>query len=481
MRVAYVSPLPPQGSGIADYSAELLPRLAAQPGIEEIGLFVESGAPRPSDPRLQPFAVHALADLPQQLAAGRYHLPLYHLGNNHEFHTEIRAALLRTPGVTVLHEYVLHQLVRDACLRRGDLAGYREELRYAYGGTGEVLGRRLAEAGVPVDPWSFPLFERVVDRSRALIVHNRTTRDRVLRSRPLAKITVVPHHLSLEALGTEVPDRAGARAALGLPADGFLVASFGLITPAKRPAVLLDAFARFRQAHPQARLLLVGEVSPYLDLDGLLEPERRAGVTVVGRTSLREFLLYMLAADVAVNLRHPSSGETSGTLMRLLGLGTPVIVTNEGSFSEIPDGCAAKVDLDEYEVPLLVAYLERLAADPELRRMIGNAARHHLATHHTLDGSARAYAQVLAETLASGDQAFVAAPPLLDDPVGDLLAELVGEVATAAHDLGVTERDDDLLRGVAEVVDDLGLEPRPAAGGAVEGGPAPRDGRDQPR
>src|SRR5688572_17791224 len=169
----------------------------------------------------------------------------------------------------------------------------------------------------------------------------------------------------------------------------------------------------------------------------------------------------MLAADVAVNLRHPSSGETSGTLMRLLGLGTPVIVTNDGSFAEIPDGCAAKVDLDEFEVPLLVAYLERLAADPDLRRMMGNSARAHLAAHHTLEGSARAYARVLADTMAAGDRPFVAAPPLLAEPDPDLLSDLVREVSTAAHDLGVTERDDDLLRGVAGVMEDLGLEPRP--------------------
>jgi glycosyltransferase involved in cell wall biosynthesis len=457
MRLAYVSPLPPVASGIADYSAELLPRLAARPEIAEIGLFVESGAPRPADPRLASFAVHPLASLARQLADGRFDLPLFHLGNNHEFHTEIRAALLAISGVTVLHEFVLHQLVRDACLRRGDLAGYCEELRYAYGRTGEMVGRRLAESGVPVDPWSFPLFERVVDASRALIVHNETTKRRVLESRPLARLTVVPHHLSLDALGADLPTPAAARAELGLPGDAFLVATFGLVTPSKRPAVLLEAFARLRATQSRARLLLVGEVSPYLDLEALLRPQWAAGVTVVGRTDLREFLLYMLAADVAVNLRHPSAGETSGTLMRLLGLGKAVVVTNEGSFAEIPDGCAAKVDLDEYEVPLLAATLERLAADPELRREMGANARRHMRAHHTLDGAAAAYAKVLADTLAHHHQAFAAAPPLLAGRGDDILSELVHEVAIAAHDLGVTEVDDDLLAAVAGVVDDVGL------------------------
>ncbi len=464
MRIAYVSPLPPQGSGIADYSAELLPRLAAQPEIDEIGLFVERGAPRLDDPRLAPFEVCPLASLGRQLAAGRFDLPLYHVGNNHEFHSEIRAALLDSPGVTVLHEFVLHQLVRDACLRRGDLEAYLEELRYAYGRTGVMLGRRLAEAGVPVDPWSFPLFERVVDRSRSLIVHNETTRRRVLQSRPLTRIAVVPHHLSLEALGPELPEPAAARRALGLPTDAFVVATFGLITPSKRPAVLLDAFARLRQARPEARLLLVGEVSPHFDLGAQLRTDRAPGVTVVGRTDLREFLLHMLAADVSVNLRHPSAGETSGTLMRLLGLGKTVIVSNEGSFAEIPVGCAAKVDLDEYEVPHLATLLERFASDPELGRRMGESARHHMAVHHTLEGSAQAYARVLTQTLASGEQPFVAASPLLRCRDDEVLSELLSEVATAAHDLGVTEMDDDILQDVSMLVCELGLDPRLAPG-----------------
>ena len=93
----------------------------------------------------------------------------------------------------------------------------------------------------------------------------------------------MPHHLSLGALAgmTDLP-AGGLRAALGLPADAFLVASFGFITPAKRLDVALRAFARLRREVPNALYLLVGEVSPHYDFASVLTPALAAGVVPVG-------------------------------------------------------------------------------------------------------------------------------------------------------------------------------------------------------
>ena len=254
---------------------------------------------------------------------------------------------------------------------------------------------------------------------------------------------------------TDLP-AGGLRAALGLPADAFLVASFGFITPAKRLDVALRAFARLRREVPNALYLLVGEVSPHYDFASVLTPGLAAGVVPVGRTGLAGLLRYMAAVDVAVNLRYPSAGETSGTLIRLLGLGKPVVVSNTGAFAEIPDGCCAKVDLDATEEELLTTYLLALARDPALRRRLGENARRHVAAHHTLAGSARAYADFVRETVASRPALPRAVPPLAPYPPEDVLADLAGAVAAAAVDLGMGEADDDLLRELAAMLVDLG-------------------------
>lgn len=451
MRVAWYSPLPPQKSGIADYSAELLPHLAEHCEIE---LIVDEGF-RPEGDLAARFSVQSHRALPRLLAEGRFDAVLYQLGNNREYHAGIYRSLLEHPGVVVLHEYVIHHLVRDLTLFAGDPQGYVREMRYAYGRTGEAAARRCLATGVPLGPWSYPLFERVVDASRGVIVHNRCTRDRVLASRPLTRIATVPHHLSLDSAS---PDPAEARAALRIEPEAFTVATFGFLTAAKRPGVLLRAFARLRRELPHARLFIVGEVSPHYDFERDFTAGLREGVTVTGRLDLGRFLLYMAACNVAVNLRHPTSGETSGTVIRLLGLGKPLIVNDTGAFSEIPDDCCAKVPLDDSEEELLLAYLRLLAHDEPLRRRMSENARRHMAGHHTLAGSARGYAEFLRTIVETGAQPFQAVPPLTEYPREDLLSDLVREVTAEMADLGVGEKDEDLLREVATALVELDLD-----------------------
>jgi len=451
MRIAYHSPLPPMRSGIADYSAELLPHLA---GHCEIELILDEGFQ--AAPELAGFPVHGVRALPGLIERGRFDAVLYQLGNNRDYHAAIYRTLLAHPGVVVLHEPVLHHLVRDLTLYAGDAEAYVGEMRYAYGRTGEAMARRCLATGVPLDPWSYPLFERVVDASRGLIVHNRFTRDRVRAARPLSPLAVVPHHLSLGPLPETAPEPA--RAALGIPPQTLAVATFGFLTAAKRPAVLLRAFARLRAEVPQARLYIVGEVSPHLDFAAIFTPELRPGVTVTGRLELDRFLSYMQACDVAVNLRHPTAGETSGTVIRLLGLGKPLIVNDTGAFAEIPDDCCAKVGLDDAEEELILAYLRRLAADEPLRRRMGENARRHAESHHSLAGSARGYAELLRQTVETRAQPFRAVPPLAPYPADDLLSDLVRDVTAEMVDLGVEEADDDLLRDIAAAVVELDLD-----------------------
>jgi glycosyltransferase involved in cell wall biosynthesis len=456
-RVAYVSPLPPQTSGIADYSAELLPALAEHLDLE---LAVDDGVEPAGS--LGALPRRRSRELGAVIAAGRYEAALYQLGNNPDFHAAAYRALLAqpraTPAVVVLHEVVLHHLVRDMALRAGEPDAYVEALRWCYGRTGEALGRRAVGSGVPLDPFRYPLFERAVDASAAVIVPNLTIRDRVLRSRPQARVAVVPHAVSFQ--GLEPPSPAGAREALGIATDDFVVSTFGFLTEAKRVPVLLRAFARLRAELPAARrartrLVLAGEVSPHYHFDfagsGLMD-----GVEITGRLELDRFVLHLAACDVAVNLRHPTAGETSGVLVRLLGLGKPVVVTRAGAFAEIPDGCCAKVPVGEDEEELLLAVLRALADDPELRRAMGEAGRRHVAGR-TPAAAAAAYADVVRRAVDERWTAPLSPPPLAPYPPHDLLAELVRRTAADLVDLGAAD-DGEALTPIAAAMVGLGLD-----------------------
>ena len=110
----------------------------------------------------------------------------------------------------------------------------------------------------------------------------------------------------------------------------------------------------------------------------------------------------MAACDVHVNLRSPTMGETSGTAIRALALGKPLVVSDVGWFSELPDEVALKVPVDDHEVETLAAALELLASRPDVRAAMGEAARELARREHDLDRVADLYVAAFEQAAGGG-------------------------------------------------------------------------------
>lgn len=454
MNLAFASPLPPAASGIADYSAELLPALAATGA--RLTLYYEGGE-QPAEPLRSLFRCRPIGELTAH--AAEHEAIVYQLGNSAPHHAGIFRAALEIPGIVVLHEYMLHHLVSALTIGIGDGDSYVEELRYAAGETGRRAGQRLLDTHHPIDLWRFPLFERIVDRSRGVMVHSQFAARRIRASRAAAAVEVVPFPVDLAALpGATEEARRAARAELGVEAGALLVGTFGLVTPHKRLAPTLGAFAELRRRRPLAELWICGEVSPHFDLAGLLREKGGEGVRVTGRMPLDEFHAAMRACDVAVNLRHPTGGETSASLLRLLGTGVPTIATDTGSFAEIPDGAVVKLAIDDCEEALLVELLLRLADDPRLRAGIGREARRYVSERHEVGVAARVHRAAI-ERLAAAPEPGLSPAPLAASRAEDPRIGIVSALAGAAVDLGRDETDLELLASLSAAVTDLGWSP----------------------
>ncbi|MEM7048816.1 MAG: glycosyltransferase family 4 protein [Acidobacteriota bacterium] len=457
MRVAYLSPLPPRPSGIADYSAELLPELARRWAVD---VYTEADY-RPAAPWEE---APSVAEFRRR--AGDYDAVVYQIGNHPHFHGALYDCALEIPGTVVLHEVVLHHMVRERTVVAGNIAAYLETLRYCCGPTGYRLGRRMVTSGLPVDPFRYPLFERLVDRSRGVIVHSEAARRRILASRPAAAVEVVRQHFHLrpEETAGEAGGKAGARQQLDLDPDTLVVATFGFLSRPKRIEICLRAFQRLRRAHPEALFVLAGDADPQLDLDRLLAGELGCGVRWLGRTPMADFQRWMRAADIALNLRHPTAGETSAALMRLLALGKAVVVSDGGSFAEIPEGCCFKVEPGAGEVELIARALVLLAADRDLRRRLGRNARRYMAEAHTVGHAADAYGTALERFGSRPAAPFRPRPPLLSYPVADLDSEWFERIGRHLADLGIEEGQEDLIAGVCEHLVELGARAEPEVG-----------------
>src|SRR5206468_10875072 len=130
------------------------------------------------------------------------------------------------------------------------------------------------------------------------------------------------------------------------------------------------AFAAVRRRHPNAKRLLVGSASARFDTSRLVGE----GVARIDYVDERRLWSLMAACDACVSLRAPTMGETSGSAIRALSLGRPLVVSGIGWFSELPDDVALKVPVGAGEIPALAAALDMLAESDELQQTMSDAA-----------------------------------------------------------------------------------------------------------
>jgi len=408
VKVAYFSPMPPEPSGIADYSALLVPALRERVEVD----VVQRGKKRP--PR-------------------GTDLCLYHVGNNPEAHGWIVDVLRRRPGVVVLHDFVLHHLVAGLTVGRGDGHGYLDAMEREHGVVGRLLAHGVLDKRIPPlwenRPQDFPLAGEVLGHASGLVVHSRYVLGRAREAGYTGRIWVVAH--PAWPVPRIAPERVG-----GAPVFGV----FGNVNQSKRVPQLLEAFARVREEHPDATLLLVGATAPNFDLDRRLQRLGLDGAGVIRHDRVDEGRLWalMAACDAVVSLRSPTMGETSGVAIRALSLGKPLVVSANGWFAELPPDVALKVPVDDREADTLTAALELLASRPDVRAAMGERATVLAQRDHDLGRIAELYAAACEEAAGGG-------------PVDDAVArEVSSAAALAGIEPGSTEAAE-LARRMAEV------------------------------
>jgi len=352
MKIAYLSPLPPSRSGIASYSAILLPALREYFEITAVVDQKETG-------RLRRVAVIKFEEYRKRRES--FDGAIYQLGNN-PFHEFIYREAMERPGVVVLHDVVLHHLLVEMTLARGDVEGFVEVMRRNHGEAGAAWARaRAAGLHHELSNFLFPASMELANRSKGVIVHNQFARETLLSFGVTTPIDVVGHPFQWQA---RTADRVAIRNELGIDASQRVIGMFGFVTEAKRPAAVMEAFAAAYKVNPKLKLLIVGEPAPNVDIPELA---RRFGVPdgalrTTGFVGDDDFDRYLSAVDAVVNLRYPTAGETSGAIVHILAAGKPVAVNDYAQFAELPDEVATKISFENEQAALQKFMLEAVAS-----------------------------------------------------------------------------------------------------------------------
>lgn len=378
--LAYVSPMPPSKSGIAQYSAELLPSFLE---LYEVTIISDGSGDRrwwaPLDiPVRSPSWLRA--------NAARFDRVLYHFGNS-EFHAHMFDLLEAVPGVVVLHDFFLTGILNhlDHQGREGMLAS----ALHASHGYGPLALRSTA-------PWDvierYPANYAVLTGALGTILHSMSAKDLggVHYGQGVAdSLHVVP----LAQGRVQTPARDEARATLGLTLEDFLVCSFGMVHDRKHSEVLVRAWRQFVESLGNAtkvrpRLVLVG--SAQSEYERRLREIAGGDITVTGWASESDYSAYLAAADVAVQLRGENRGESSRSVLECMIAGLPTIVSSVGSFRELPDDTVVKVSRED-EAGAVARAMSRLFVDPGFRRELSSAARDYVTSVHLPEKVATQY------------------------------------------------------------------------------------------
>ena len=338
-----------------------------------------------------------------------YDLAVYNMGDHLPHHRDIWLASQATPGITILHDFVMHHFFAGYyVMERNSPEEYRAAMVRLYG----EAGRDAAEGAV----WEsgrvmeFPFFEDAVRRAHAVIVHSDFLRDKVA--------VRFPGPVRKLALAYQCPGAARAGKTADVPAGSVLLLTVGHVNANKRIEAVLDVLASDRGLCAKVVYAVAGECDKRCrKMLAALIRERglEDNVRLLGRLPDDRLQTWIARADIFVNLRYPAMEGGSASLVEEMLAGKPVIVTHTGVYSEVPDGCVLKVR-PEHEAEDLGAALRSLVADPAARKTLGARARRYAAEEFRADRYAEGFLEFAREVLD--------AKPLLEvtDRMADRLA-----------------------------------------------------------
>jgi len=384
-KVAWVSPFPPQRSGIANYSYWLIQTLSSHLDID---LYYDH---QPPSMELQDqFDTFPLGDFAKRFKS--YDEVIYHLGNNSVFHKEIYKLAWNFPGTVVLHDYNLRAFMREAFHHKSDDQFYRWALANGDDEEGNKGLQGLLHRLIPATVTS-PMSHAVVNRSRKAIVHHRWVRDQFADGR---HIEVIPHFAKLNCRPT--PEQIkNFKNKFAIRPGHFVLSCLGFINSNKLPNLQIQVVKRLIEDGYPVQMVFAGEPAPDVEpvVSEIRSGKHREDIIFTGYLEEQEYFSAIFASDIVVNLRNPSMGEASGTLMHALAAAKPTIVSDINQYREFPDKVCWKVVHDGNQADVLYEYLRTMLWDRSLRIAISQNASNYVRNVLDLDKVVARWLQVI--------------------------------------------------------------------------------------
>ncbi len=345
--IAFLTPFPPQRSGVADYTARSLESLR-EFAIVDVFTDADSTAQDRSIRRRLP-----ISDFPYAL--GRYDRIVSVAGNSH-YHIRILELLQRYGGACIQHD---NRLVELYWLWKGPI----EFTRMASRALGRPVSIEEGARWITSPHLAASLFfDDLVRIADPLIVHSRGIQryaERQYGIRPEYLPFCVYRHFGQGEL--EPQAREEARRRLGIAPGKVVIASFGYVHPLKAPLECVRAVEHLRSWGIDADLYFVGPFEGQVG-ETIRELARQIGVEEFVHTAEQwvddeTYRSFLAGADFGIQLRTHGFGGLSGALMDCISAGLRTVANED--LAAAMDGPAYIMSVPDLLDPALIA--ERIA------------------------------------------------------------------------------------------------------------------------
>ena len=370
MRINWFSPLPPARTEVANYTARLVPILSRH---AELKLWTDQPARDLNSDLGAHVRQFSTESLPWE-ELNRADMNVYHLGNNARWHSGIWQLSRQAPGLLVLHETRLPELLASDSSN----ASVRGTKSAPKTGSATAAARYV----LPV--------ELSTRDPLGVVVHDRDAFDRLHESESVSVLYApLPH-----ASQVPCPD-AAAHTARYAAAGRCRLILFGHIGPNRRLKSVLRALAGFPARH-RFQLDIYGDLSQRDEvLDLITELSIEPLVRIHGLVPEETLGRALQRAHLAINLRDPTMGEASAAQLRIWDHALPSLVTPDGWYARLPADAVGFVR-PESETEDLHAAFRAFLNDPARFAAQGLAGRRALEASH----DSRTYAESLVEFAA---------------------------------------------------------------------------------
>ncbi|GHD78499.1 hypothetical protein GCM10011419_20640 [Vogesella fluminis] len=352
--LALFSPLPPDRSGIADYTMELIPELLVYYRVviisdKIIDINNREGGYEIRDTQWFKYNYKDIDRVLYKIGNSHYHFPMFDLLNDY-------------PGVVVMHDVILSDAMLEYTNRIGvnqeailyQSHGYKSLIDLKFGGLKNVLGK-------------YACSDKVIKNSFGAIIHSDFAKNKLSENygkdicNNIKVVPFLPRRLNL-------PSRTSARNRLNIPESEWVVCCFGFLGPTKMNKELIEVWNNsFFSLSDGCCLVFVGSM-PSGEYSNEIKAEiwkatNINSISITGFVEQQEYIDYMAAADLAVQLRQDSRGETSAAVFDCLSAGLPVICNNHGFIKEISNKAVMKIsenfDMTELQLMLEKAFFDK--------------------------------------------------------------------------------------------------------------------------